>query len=58
MKGYFTKGELALWLGSCAVITGAFFLFATGDYLTFLASLIGVTSLIYSAKGHPVGRHL
>lgn len=58
MKGYFTKGELALWLGSCAAITGAFFMFATGDYLTFLASLIGVTSLIYSAKGHPVGQAL
>ncbi|MBQ5761482.1 MAG: nicotinamide mononucleotide transporter [Clostridia bacterium] len=28
------------------------------NYLTLLASLIGVTSLIFNAKGNPVGQFL
>lgn len=55
---YFTKGELALWFGSCAVIVSSFFLFGSADYLTFAASIIGVTSLIFSAKGNPIGQAL
>jgi len=55
---YFTKGELALWLGSCLSIVLSFFLFASKDYLTLSASLIGVTSLIFSAKGNPIGQAL
>ena len=58
MKHYFTKGEWALWLGSCAVIIVAFFAFGSTEYLTLAASLIGVTSLIFNAKGNPVGQAL
>jgi len=58
MKHYFTKAELALWLGSCAAIVTSFFLFAANEYLTLAASLIGVTSLIFSAKGNPIGQAL
>lgn len=55
---YFTKGELILWLGSLAAILAAFFAFKNTDYLTLCASLLGVTSLIYTAKGNPAGQLL
>lgn len=55
---YFSKGEIGLWCGSVAVIAAAFFLFDKENYLTFLASLIGVTSLIFNAKGNPLGQLL
>ena len=58
MKGYFTKGELALWGGSAGAILLAFALFDRGDWLTLAASLVGVTSLIFSAKGNPIGQLL
>ena len=52
---YFSKGEWALWAGSMALITVSFFAFGQSGYLTLSASLIGVTSLIFAAKGNPVG---
>lgn len=55
---YFSKGELALWLGSAFTIVIAFCLFDRSNYLTLLASLIGVTSLIFNAKGNPFGQFL
>ena len=58
MKGYFTKGELALWSGSVGTILLAFVLFDRENWLTLAASLIGVTSLIFNAKGNPVGQAL
>ena len=58
MKGYFTKGELALWGGSAGAILLAFALFDRGNWLTLAASLVGVTSLIFSAKGNPIGQGL
>ncbi len=57
-KGYFTKGEWALWLSSAALICGTFFLWGDGDLLHLSASLIGVTSLILNAKGNPIGQLL
>lgn len=58
MKNYFSKLEIGLWSASSALIIGAFCLFDRVNYLTLLASLIGVTSLIFSAKGNPVGQLL
>ena len=58
LLSYFSKGEWRLWIGSVTGIIGAYFLFSGGDGLTLLASLIGVTSLIFNAKGHPVGQVL
>ncbi len=62
MKGFLsvrlTRLELALWLTSLAVVTGAFLLFGAADGLTITASLIGVTALIYVGKGHPLGQLL
>lgn len=57
-SSYFTKFELALW-GSSALITAVFFIiFDRTNYLTLAASLIGVTSLIFNAKGNPAGQVL
>lgn len=55
---YFTKAELALWCVSVALILISFFAFDGGGYLTLAASLIGVTSLIFNAKGNPLGQAL
>lgn len=55
---YFTKGELALWFASLFVITAGFFLLGGRGPLTLLASLVGVSSLIFSAKGNPIGQLL
>ena len=57
-KHYFTKTELGLWGGSVTLITLAFVLFDRANWLTLAASLIGVTSLIFSAKGNPSGQAL
>ena len=53
-----TRAEWLLWLTSLAVVTGAFLLSGTADALTIAASLIGVTALIFVAKGHPLGQLL
>ena len=58
MKGYFSRGETALWGGSAGAILLAFVLFDRGNWLTLAASLVGVTSLIFSAKGNPIGQGL
>lgn len=55
---YFTKQEIILWLSSTILILISFILFDKTNYLTLLASIIGVTSLIFSAKGNPIGQVL
>lgn len=55
---YFSKGELALWGTSVGMILVSFFLLDRENYLTLIASLIGVTCLIFNAKGNPVGQFL
>lgn len=55
---YFSRTELALWLSSVVFIVLSFCIFDREDYLTLTASLIGVTSLIFNAKGNPVGQAL
>ena len=55
---YFTRGELALWFGSMMLIITAFVIFDRKEYLTLAASITGVTSLIFSAKGNPFGQFL
>lgn len=56
--GYFSKGELALWGVSVAFILLSFFAFNKESHLTLAASVIGVTSLIFNAKGNPFGQAL
>ena len=58
MKGYFTRLEKVLWSVSTGVILVTFLLFDRVNWLNLAASLIGVTSLIFCAKGHPVGQVL
>lgn len=53
---YFSKGEWMLWLGSLVLILASFFVFDRADYLTLAASLVGATSLIFNAKGNPLGQ--
>ena len=55
---YFSKGEKALWGCSVALVLAAFVLFDRENYMTLTASLIGVTSLIFLAKGNPIGQML
>ncbi len=58
MKNYFSKLEITLWFSSVVLIVGSFCIFDRENYLTLLASLIGVTSLIFNAKGNPFGQLL
>lgn len=44
--------ELGLWITSVAVISLSFLLSGGKDFLTMIASLIGVTALIFVAKGY------
>ncbi len=55
---YFTPEEYALWLGSMGVIIAAYILFGSTSVLNFVSSLIGVTALIFCAKGNPIGQVL
>ncbi|MBE6576139.1 MAG: nicotinamide mononucleotide transporter [Ruminococcaceae bacterium] len=55
---YFSPTEIALWCSSAALIVISFCIFDRENYLTLLASLIGVTSLIFNAKGNPFGQLL
>jgi len=50
LKNYFSKSEIILWSSSVLLILFSFCLFDRENYLTLLASLIGVTSLIFNAK--------
>lgn len=58
MKKYFSKLEIVLWSSSVLLIVISFCMFDRENYLTLLASLVGVTSLILSAKGNPLGQLL
>ncbi len=55
---YFTKKEIALWCASVIFIVLSFGIFDRENYLTLTASLIGVTSLVFNAKGNPFGQFL
>lgn len=58
IKEYFSKSEIMLWSISTLLVLTSFFVFDRSSYLTLCASLIGVTYLIFNAKGNPVGQVL
>ncbi len=58
LNNYFSKNEIALLVSSVMLIVISFLLFDRENYLTLCASLIGVTSLIFNAKGNPFGQFL
>ena len=57
-KNYFSKVDITLWSSSVFFIIISFCVFDRESYLTLYASLIGVTSLIFNAKGNPFGQLL
>ncbi len=58
LQDYFTKQEKMLWGGSVLLILVSFLLFDRTNYVTLFASIIGVTSIIFNAKGNPLGQLL
>lgn len=58
LLNYFNLTEKLIWSISVIVIIVSFFFFENDGYLTLVASLIGVTSLIFCAKGNPFGQFL
>ncbi len=58
LLSYFSKTERLLWCTSAALIVTSFFVFDGKGLLTLSASLIGVTSLLFNAKGNPFGQLL
>lgn len=50
--------ELSLWLLSCAVMVIGYIFSPEKGILNFIASLVGVTALIFVAKGHILGQAL
>lgn len=55
---YFSKIEIILWCISVILIVVSFVIFDRENLFTLAASLIGVTSLIFNAKGNPFGQFL
>ena len=53
-----TTLELSLWILSCSVMIAGYVVAPENGSLNFIASLIGVTALIFVAKGHAVGQLL
>ena len=58
VSGYFSFHEKILWFASLIIILLSHFIFGASDLLSLFASLIGATSLIFCAKGNPIGQVL
>lgn len=58
ITNYFSKLEIILWCCSVIFIVASFCIFDRNNYMALLASLLGVTSLIFNAKGNPFGQVL
>ena len=54
----FTRFEIVLWVVSVSVVTASFIIGGNFRVLTLIASLIGVTALIFVAKGDVTGQVL
>lgn len=55
LKFYFTKSDIILWSSSVTLIFLSYIIFNKGEYLTLIASLLGVTALIFTARGNAFG---
>lgn len=58
LVNYFSGKEAVLWSMSVITVIASFCFFDRENYCTLLASLIGVTALIFNARGNPVGQFL
>ena len=54
----FSKYDIILWTASVFLIAGSFFIFPGSGMLTLIASILGVSSIIINAKGHPLGQFM
>lgn len=52
------KLDYALWLGSIAIIVTAFAVVGKRDYITLASAVIGITAVLFTAKGHVLGQAL
>lgn len=57
MINYFTREEKLLWILSALTIIFSF-AWGGGDKVTLIASLMGITSILFDAKGNPFGQIL
>ena len=55
---YFSRGEIIIWLAEVLLIVTFFCIFDRKDFLNLISSLIGITALIFCAKGNPIGQAL
>lgn len=55
-KGYFTTFEILLWSLSIIFIVGSYLLFDRSNVFSLVSSVIGITALIFVAKGNPIGQ--
>ncbi len=58
LLSYFSRVEWTIWLSSIMLIIISFILSPAKDIFSLISSLVGVTALIYSAKGNPFGQML
>lgn len=58
LLNYFTLFEKVLWSTSVLLIVASYMAFGGQGGLTLAASVVGVTSLIFIAKGNPLGQVL
>ena len=58
LYNYFTTTEKWLWSLSVLAMILSFLIFDRSNYLNLISSLVGITSLIFAAKGNPVGQIL
>ena len=56
LLNYFTAVEIILWCSSITLTVASFAIFGGQSILNLCASLIGVTALIFCAKGNPIGQ--
>lgn len=56
--GALTRFERWLWVVSLMVVAGSYMVAGESDWMTLVASLVGVTSLIFLAKGMLIGQVL
>ena len=55
---YFSKKEWGLWTISVGLLFASYLLFEEKNPATLLVSILGVSSLLFCAKGHPIGQLL
>jgi len=58
LTDYFTATEILLWSISFFLILISFIIFDRNNHITLISSVIGITSIIFNAKGNPFGQLL